>query len=85
MSKTIPTTIEFNKTTLRNLTKLAKAEKKTISEVINDLFSPSLNGKRSASSKHNPLAAIIGIASTGLKDAALHHDTYLYKEANPHK
>ena len=80
----MPTTIELDKTTFKNLTSMAKAEKKTISEVINDLlFLPS--GKKTGQSKENPLMGIIGIASTGLGDAAQNHDTYLYQEASPHK
>ncbi len=84
MPKTISTTVELNKITLKILTRMAKAENKTVSEVINDLLSLPSSGKRVAASKRNPLAGIIGIASTGLKDAALHHDAYLYKKSCPH-
>jgi DNA-directed RNA polymerase subunit F len=81
MSKTIPTTIELNKTALKNLTEMAKANGKTVSEVINDLLSFPSQKKQTV----NPLLGIIGIASTGLGDAAQNHDAYLYEEASSHK
>ncbi len=64
---------------------MAKAEGKTVSEIINDLLSLPSRKKRAGKAPQNPLANIVGIAHTGLGDAAENHDTYLYKKASPHK
>ncbi len=85
MSKIVPTTIEFKESAFKNLTKMAKAEGKTVSEVINDLLSLPSQKRKVGKNQQNPLAGIIGIAHTGLGDAAQNHDAYLYKETSPHK
>ncbi len=85
MPKTIPTTIELNTTALKNLAKMAKAERKTVSEVINELLSLPSQKRQAGGRQQNPLTDIIGIANTGLGDAARNHDAYLYQKTSPHK
>ena len=88
MAKTIPMTIELDEAKLKALEDVAKAEGKTISELVEESLDSLLNlpdkEVKSISSK-NPLLEIAGIASTGLGDGALHHDEYLYTKKTSSK
>ncbi len=64
------------------LERWAEQEHKSVSALIQEIIAQQvahrLDEEPQTDAKQNPLLDIIGIANTGLGDAALHHDRYLY-------
>lgn len=84
MQNNIETVITLDENKYKKIKEIAEERRKSVSQLIeqtiDDLVSNlSLHDNDSASKDFvNPLLDIVGICSTGLGDAALNHDKYLY-------
>ncbi len=85
MPNTVETVITLEESKYKKLKNIAKGKRasvsqlieETIDDILSELSLPADNDTTSRDSK-NPLLDIIGICNTGLRDASVNHDKYLY-------
>lgn len=84
MQYTIETVIHLDEKKYKKIKKIAEEKRKSISAIIEERVDDMLTDLSSADSdgvtknSQNPLLDIIGICNTGLGDAAVNHDKYIY-------
>ncbi len=84
MSNTVETVVTLNEKKYKKMKKIADAKQKSVSKLIEekideiDFDSICLDDKPEFMQSGNPLSGIIGICDTGLGDASVNHDKYLY-------
>ena len=84
MPKTIETVIRVDENKYKKIKKLADKKRKSVSKLLEESFDDIVSNlslpDNDFTSKdiENPLLDITGICNTGLKDASVKHDKYLY-------
>jgi hypothetical protein len=80
MPTTIATNIRLPEDLLKTLKHKAVEEKKSVNQLIRDAIEISLAATlEPQESERDPFEDMIGIARSGIKDASLKHDRYLYR------
>ncbi|MBI4697969.1 MAG: ribbon-helix-helix protein, CopG family [Nitrospirae bacterium] len=78
---TVATNIRLPEEVLKTLKYKAIEEKKSVNQLIREAIEKSLSiSPRTGEKGEDSFDAVIGSAKSGIKDASMRHDKYLYKK-----